>query len=64
MQEVVFKPGIAFQSNTVYHADRTVYDIELSDTVRSSGHGYCLRDKELAIACFLHDLENVTIDLN
>lgn len=63
MNEAVFKPGISLQSNTIYRADRAVYDIELTDTVNSAGHGYTAMDQELATAFLLENLENVTIDL-
>lgn len=64
MKEAVFKPGISFESNTIYRADRKLYDITLADTVNSAGHGYAARYKELATAFLLKDIENVTIDLD
>ena len=63
MNQAVFKPGIQFESNTIYQADRPVYDITPADTVNTSGYGYTGLDRELATGFFLKDLENVTIDL-
>lgn len=67
MNQEIFKPGIRFSSNTIYTADRTVYDIYPDDAkeiihpwwtfMNSSG-------EPLYAAFVLRHLENVTIDLH
>ena len=56
----LFQPGIVFQSDSEYLADRSLYTIELSDTQPRS---HIILEETVPVAFQLRNLRNVTIDL-
>lgn len=66
MQKEIFRPGIPFASNTIYTADRPVYDIYPEDARETIRHWWTFMNSSgepLYAAFVLRNLENVTIDL-
>lgn len=66
MKNILFQPGIPFESNTTYTADRTVYDIYPEDATETIRHWWTFMNSSgepLYAAFVLKNLENVTIDL-
>ena len=66
MKNNIFHPGISFESNTIYTADRTVYDIYPADATETIRHWWTFMNSSgepLYAAFVLRNLENVTIDL-
>ncbi len=66
MKEAIFRKGIKLESNTLYRADASRYDYDLSDTTRYYNPEYrshtTSAGEYLDIAFMLSDLENVVLD--
>ena len=63
MKTIAFAPGIAFESDCIYTADREVYDIYPGDTEQISHYWWSTRGDAPRAAFILRGLKNVTIDL-
>ena len=63
MKTRAFAPGIAFESDCIYTADREVYDIYPDDTEQISHYWWSTRGDAPRAAFILRGLKNVTIDL-
>ena len=66
MKQKIFKVGEAFESNTCYVADRSVYDVKANDSFEEIDCWWTFLNSgniPLRVAFVLRNLENVTIDL-
>lgn len=61
MKEVILKPGRLEENDTIYRADRDIYDVYAADCA-SVNNPWCITGMEYSSAVYAENLKNITVD--